>query len=337
MSMTHIANVLIHEYVFSLKSRTSPTGLDIENMYGKHRRCRDASASATPSATTSTTVVQTSCWATMDKDMLRLIAQCVLSGDFTDHAAFRAVCKHWWSSSACPTGHSITDPNFHPWNWMMFRMYPGNPKLEGHVRFINLSTGAFVCPFLPIFHDHCALDSVNGILLLQRGHDSAIHLLHPFTGEMVDLPWLTTLLPQLNIAVDDDRKLAHFRVICASVSISDATRVVTVMLALCKLGNLAVATATSIDQHWISKPTLCLYRSRVSYTWWCRKEMIQISNFYGLISLSDCHQQLWSWWPHVFWKIFTCLYAWQNVTGISWCYVTLINPLLLFQSTNLLI
>jgi hypothetical protein len=211
-------------------------------------------STGTPSTTTSTGIVQTSCWATMDKDMLQLIAQHVLSGDFMDHAAFRAVCKHWRSSSVCPTGHSITDPSFHPRNWMMFPeghgLYPGNPKLEGHVRFINLSTGAFARPFLPIFHDHCALDSVNGVLLLQRDHDSTIRLLHPFTGEMADLPRLTTLLPQLNIAADDDRKLAHFRAICASVSINDATRVVTVMLALRKLGNLAVATATSSDQHW---------------------------------------------------------------------------------------
>ena len=49
-------------------------------------------------------------------------------------------------------------------------------------------------PRLPLFRDHCVIDSIDGILLLQRDHDTAIRLLHPFTGDILDFPPLETLL-----------------------------------------------------------------------------------------------------------------------------------------------
>ena len=73
-------------------------------------------------------------------------------------------------------------------------LHPGHDKLRGFVRFFNLSTGAFVRVHLPLFRDHCVLDSIDGILLLQRDHDTAIRLLHPFTGDILDFPPLETLL-----------------------------------------------------------------------------------------------------------------------------------------------
>ncbi|KAF0888673.1 hypothetical protein E2562_016474 [Oryza meyeriana var. granulata] len=73
-------------------------------------------------------------------------------------------------------------------------LYPGHGKLRGFVRFFNLSNSALVRVRLPLFRDHYALDSVDGILL-QWDHDTAIHLLHPFTGDIVDFPPLETLLP----------------------------------------------------------------------------------------------------------------------------------------------
>ncbi|RLN17503.1 hypothetical protein C2845_PM02G04380 [Panicum miliaceum] len=78
------------------------------------------------------------------------------------------------------------------------RLHPGHGKLGGYVRFFNLSTGAFVRVRLPLFRDHCVLDSVDGILLLQRDQDTAIRLLHPFTGDIAEFPPLETLLPYVN-------------------------------------------------------------------------------------------------------------------------------------------
>ncbi|KAF0893261.1 hypothetical protein E2562_023903 [Oryza meyeriana var. granulata] len=139
-----------------------------------------------------------SSWASLHDYLVELIAWRVLSGDFRDYIRFRAVCPHWWSSTACPRGRGIVDRRFHPRRWMMLPeghgLYPGHGKLRGFVRFFNLSTGVFVRVQLPLFRDHCVLDSVDGILLLQRDHDTAIRLLHPFTGDILDFPPLETLL-----------------------------------------------------------------------------------------------------------------------------------------------
>jgi hypothetical protein len=59
---------------------------------------------------------------------------------------------------------------------------------------------------LPVFRDHCVLDSVDDVPLLQRDVDTAIRLLHPFTGNIAELPPLATLLPHVLPAGDDEYK-----------------------------------------------------------------------------------------------------------------------------------
>jgi hypothetical protein len=120
------------------------------------------------------------------------------AGDVRDYIRLRAVCPNWRSSTACPRGRGIVDKRLHPRRWVMLPegngLYPGHGKLRGFVRFFNLSTGDFVRIQLPLFRDHCVLDSIDGILLLQRDHDTAIRLLNPFTGDILDFPPLETLL-----------------------------------------------------------------------------------------------------------------------------------------------
>jgi hypothetical protein len=78
-------------------------------------------------------------------------------------------------------------------------LYPGHGKLRGRVRFFNLvDAGTFVRVRLDLFKDHCVLDSVDGLLWLHRDKDTAIRLLHPFTGDMADLPPLSTLHPHVD-------------------------------------------------------------------------------------------------------------------------------------------
>jgi hypothetical protein len=93
---------------------------------------------------------------------------------------------------------------------------------------------------LPIFNDHCVLDSVDGILLLQWDQDTAIRLLHPFTGDIADLlswrPSFHTLPGR-----------------CLSTWISvNADGVITVMMWLSYVTRMAFATPG--DHQWRLSP-----------------------------------------------------------------------------------
>ncbi|KAF8762576.1 hypothetical protein HU200_009304 [Digitaria exilis] len=119
----------------------------------KLRRRTTADSAATAAATR-----DSSLWATLHEDMVGQIAWRVLDGDLRDYVRFRAVCANWRSSTACPRGRGIVDRRFHPRRWMVLPeghgLHPGHGKLH--------------------FKDHCILDSIDGILLLQRDHDTAV-------------------------------------------------------------------------------------------------------------------------------------------------------------------
>ncbi|KAF8654538.1 hypothetical protein HU200_061730 [Digitaria exilis] len=153
----------------------------------KLRRRTTADSAATAAATR-----DSSLWATLHEDMVGQIAWRVLDGDLRDYVRFRAVCANWRSSTACPRGRGIVDRRFHPRRWMVLPeghgLHPGHGKLCGFVRFFNLSTGAFVRVHLPHFKDHCILDSIDGILLLQRDHDTAVRRSASSTSENDDEP-----------------------------------------------------------------------------------------------------------------------------------------------------
>ncbi|XP_037458952.1 uncharacterized protein LOC119329953 [Triticum dicoccoides] len=212
----------------------------ISSNSSKHRRRRPtvhhASSGVSPGAGTAAP----SPWASMNQDLIRLITWLVLAGDLLDYVRFRAACRHWRSSTVCPRGRGVVDPRFHPRRWMMFPeghgLHPSHTRLRGYVRFLNLDTGRFVRAKLPAFKDHCVLDSVDGLLVMHRDEDTAVRLLHPFTSDVVDLPRLVTLAPHIDL-----------RGVCASVSVS-AAGVVTVFLALHRMGRVAIPT--SRDQQW---------------------------------------------------------------------------------------
>ncbi|TVU22975.1 hypothetical protein EJB05_32699, partial [Eragrostis curvula] len=200
---------------------------------------------------------------TEHEDLVRLIAERVLAGEFKDYVRLRAVCTRWRRITDCPRGRSVVDPRFHPRHWMMLpeghRLYPGHTRLRGLVRFFNLRTGALATLRLPLFKRHFAMDSVDGLLLLQRDHDMAVRLLHPFTGDVVDLPSLATLRPQLTplfhpvqerAFMQEIEFLQIMRQVCAAVSFSPDNGVVTAMLAFKSDRVPRVAFATSEDQQW---------------------------------------------------------------------------------------
>ncbi|TVU41719.1 hypothetical protein EJB05_15263, partial [Eragrostis curvula] len=166
-------------------------------------------------------------------DPMQVIAARVLAtGGFLDYVRFRARAS--------------------------YGQFPGHRADGGHARFFDLSTaGAFVRVPLPELKNHCILDSPDGLLLLQRDEDSAVRLLHPFTGDVAELPSLKSLAEQLN-GLENDRPHAWYnfpvwlhnsavylqrvRKVCAAIDVT-ATGVVTVMLALEQIGRVAFASA----------------------------------------------------------------------------------------------
>ncbi|KAM0894309.1 hypothetical protein ACQ4PT_024577 [Festuca glaucescens] len=197
-------------------------------------------------------------WTTsLPGDLLLLVAWHVLAGDFLDYIRFRAVCKLWRNGTMCPRGRGVVDPRFHPRRWIMFPeghgLHPGHNKLRNHLRFLNLDTGTFVRVKLPLFRDHCILDSVDGLLLLQRDQDAIVRLLHPFTGDLADLPPLSDLHTQLrrykyNFQTEGDRWFFLTLGMFAVVSCDANAGTITVMILFYRVKRLAFATTQ--DTQW---------------------------------------------------------------------------------------
>jgi hypothetical protein len=194
-------------------------------------------------------------WACLHADLVRLIGWRVLAGNLLDYVRFRAVCSLWRSSTVCPRGRGLVDGRFHPRRWVLlpegYALFPGHTELHGYVRFFNLSTGLSVRARLPLFQDHRVLDSVDGlVLLLQEGDGGAIRLLHPFTGDIAELPPIMTLVGDF-AAKSSVGDLSDFSRICAtSVSVS-ADGLITVMIVLSM--HSRVAFATTSGSHWWKK------------------------------------------------------------------------------------
>jgi hypothetical protein len=111
------------------------------------------------------------------------------------------------------------------------RIYPGPTDLGRCTRFLHLDTGARV-PLLLLLRDP------------NPNHGTG-RLLHPFTGDVAELPPLGTLLlhlgPKLHVCPPQYRIRQLARVVSASVSF-DAAGAMTVMLALPGVGRAAFAT-----------------------------------------------------------------------------------------------
>ncbi|XP_039798256.1 uncharacterized protein LOC120663490 [Panicum virgatum] len=178
---------------------------------GSRRRPRPAEAVGSPAAPPgelstkrhrAAGAAASSPWPSMPEDLVSRVAELVLAGDLLDYVRFCAVCRHWRSCTADPRGHGMSDPRFHPRWWTMLLeghgLHPGHARLRGRGRFFNRGKGAFVAVRLPLLADHCVFDSPEGLLLLQRDADAAVRLLHPFTGDLCELPPLTSLIPQLD-------------------------------------------------------------------------------------------------------------------------------------------
>jgi hypothetical protein len=125
-------------------------------------------------------------------------------------------------------------------------LYPGHPELGDYIRFFNLDSGVFIRVRLLLITNHCILDSIYGLLHLQRDEDTAIRLLHPFTGDIVELPRLNTLASLKPEGATWPLKLGALRYMstCASFVAGAVTVLFTFSMYDC------AAVATSLDTQW---------------------------------------------------------------------------------------
>ncbi|CAM0910677.1 unnamed protein product [Alopecurus aequalis] len=191
--------------------------------------------------------------ASMYADLLQRVGWQLLSRDMSDYVRFRAVCRHWRSSTDCPSGRGIIDPRFHPRRWMMLPDGHGLHPTDGKKRFFNLTLGVFIRCRVPLLEDHRILCTVEGLLLLQRqddDQDNAICLLHPFTGDVAMFPPVTYRVISLASAHYRSPEISHNLLpssVTASLSVSaDGVPMIMILLS----DTRRVLFATTKDKQW---------------------------------------------------------------------------------------
>lgn len=201
-------------------------------------------------------------WASLPEDLVRLIASRLLAaGDLLDYVRLRAVCRGWRSGTDSPRGRGVTDPLFHPRRWMMLPeghgLYPGHSGLGGYASFLSLDTGRMVRGRIPLLQDTAPSTPSTASCccgLRDLYNDSAVRLLHPFTGDVADHPPLAPLLPQLGTVLLSCpapyrlKKLTNMACAAASFGTRGGGGAITIVLALHQVHR--VAFASSLDEQW---------------------------------------------------------------------------------------
>ncbi|KAF7033438.1 hypothetical protein CFC21_044538 [Triticum aestivum] len=124
-------------------------------------------------------------WASLPPDLVRLVADCVLStSGVDDYMAMRAVCPSWRSAVAKPSPHAaIADPRFRPRQWVFIN---GADDDQGRPLFLNVSTGRFRRLRLPVLRDYIFVGASDGLLVLGDSEPPhAARLLNPLTGDIL--------------------------------------------------------------------------------------------------------------------------------------------------------
>ncbi|KAM0859552.1 hypothetical protein ACQ4PT_047122 [Festuca glaucescens] len=133
-------------------------------------------------------------WLDLGDGLTGQISDCVLANDVADYIRFRAVCDSWRQCSAAPPADDTLARRFHPRRWIMLREPPAAPTRR---RFLNSSTGECVQVDIPKLRDHEVLaPTAEGLLVLLHARKH-VRLLNPMTGQLLQLPALTTLLPAM--------------------------------------------------------------------------------------------------------------------------------------------
>ncbi|KAI5009439.1 hypothetical protein ZWY2020_011576 [Hordeum vulgare] len=195
--------------------------------------------------------------ASLPADLVEVVGWLVLAGDdLLGYVRFRAVCTHVRSSTPCPRAKGIADPRFHPRRWMMLPEGHGLHLEDGRQRFLNLDTGVFLRPRVPLLDEHWVLCPVEGLLLLQRRrqhdneNDDEVCLLHPFTGSVAKFPPITYVTMSLGLTHCSSRMERPYiwpGRVAASLSVGAQG---VPMLMIVHLSLSRVMFATTKDEQW---------------------------------------------------------------------------------------
>ncbi|XBI24632.1 hypothetical protein VPH35_049710 [Triticum aestivum] len=135
--------------------------------------------------------VSPSPWPCTHANLLRLVGWQVLVGDQMGYIRFHAVC-----------GHGFVDLRVHPKRWFLLPEGHDLHPADGKKHFFNRSTCVFLCAWLPHLNT------------------SVIRLLHPFTGDFVELPPIMSLVRANLDMSNGKRHVAFSGVTSMSVSYS---------------------------------------------------------------------------------------------------------------------
>ncbi|CAL4892071.1 unnamed protein product [Urochloa decumbens] len=183
-------------------------------------------------------------WAQLLPDLVRKVADDLLSADVTEYIRLRAVCKPWRNSTANP---SLLHPRFFPRKWLLVAgeelRHDGEPE-----RLVNVRTGARLRIRFPTPKEYTHHGNAEGLLVLHHSLTDTVCLLNPLTMAFTDLPSMSAVydvaLPPPGAADDD-----AWTITAAGVVVVDPP-IPTVVLSLTLGTHTAIVCAEPGDNFW---------------------------------------------------------------------------------------
>jgi hypothetical protein len=91
-------------------------------------------------------------WSSLNNDLLRLIADCLLTdNDINYYMNLQAICRNWHRCTNDPIqANGGRDPRFQPKKWAMLKRH-GHPRGRYPISRVNLHTGCTLIKSMPMF------------------------------------------------------------------------------------------------------------------------------------------------------------------------------------------
>uniref|UniRef100_A0ACD5WTD2 Uncharacterized protein n=1 Tax=Avena sativa TaxID=4498 RepID=A0ACD5WTD2_AVESA len=164
-------------------------------------------------------------WASLPNDIARQVAALVLKYDVVDYIAFRGVCSGWRACAPTPRDPTLSSRSLRPVDWIP--LCDGDavrPDDACQITFFHCKTARSLRVRLPELQRHRIIGFTDGLVILLHKRRTTIHVLHPFTGVVVDFPSLVPVYQQL--IRNRNCVLRMTAAVCTSVSSTTSIAVV---------------------------------------------------------------------------------------------------------------